>query len=517
MEIRLSRYHMTIALLAVTALTGVNPTLAQEDLPVDPIEVGLNQPQMFCDDHLVENRFSRRILNAAVPHVLHKGVPHPDNPLIVPDQPWEEWHGLAMASVLYDANDELFKMYYCTWRGEQGKTHGIPGNTFTSYAQSKDGIHWEKPALDHVPWGEHAQTNIVTVGTKRSHGFHVLDIPERMRKGKRFVAFHTNAGGELLTSDDGLEWEVAGQMFPFMSDCWLTVLYDETRDEFVSYLRNTLINYHGWVEEDVRRKIGRAETASTRLISRLTSPDLWAEWGDIPAAMLIPDAGDADLFYGMPTFRYGGVYWGFLQHYKLRSKNEDTIEVELVTSRDGLHWNRQHGKPMFLPRGGEGAWDMAMVSPADRVIEVGDEWWLYYTGIDGYHGDKDFVGRIGVLKFRKEGFISIRSDGANDSYLVTRTLRWPGGDLYVNADAGEEGSVQVRVTDMYRKPVEGFGYEQSRPLEGDHVRHKMQWDGADINDLKGQLIRLEFKFKSADLYAFVAGDGSPGPRAGWYE
>lgn len=275
-------------------------------------------------------------------------------------------------------------------------------------------------------------------------------------------------------------------------DCYHTIVYDKSRGEFVSFLRNTLI-FGDSVPECFRGNV--------RAISRLAGSDLWAQWDTMPTAVLIPDQGDATRFYRMSTFYYGGIYWGFLEQF---DEDPQSIEVELIFSRNGLDWQRLPGRPRIIPVGKPGTWDSGMVFPGDRVIEKDDQWWLYYSGHNGYHDQTDRHGSIGVLKFRKEGFVSIRA-GATESYVVTRPLRWPGGQLQINACA-TGGSVEVRVTDLRRQTVDGFGYADGHPFAGDQVRHLISWRAANMADFKGRVIRLEFKLTNADLYALIASD-----------
>ncbi|MEX0744803.1 MAG: hypothetical protein WD118_04305, partial [Phycisphaeraceae bacterium] len=380
----------------------------QGGLPAEPLEIGLDQPQMFCDDYLVENRFNRRILNAAVHHVLHRGTPHPDNPLLSAIKPWEQGKGINSASIVYDERDSTFKAWYTVSPSDKSRAVGVPGS-IVCYAESSDGIQWERPALDTIEWdGE--KTNIVITGEQSAAAFALIDVPAQFRRGRRFVAYQRDEKLELVSSDDGIHWREESEIFPPRQhgDGYLTVLYDETQDHFVTFLRNHMTNFHSWDE----RLRGNKATGSTRYISIITSDDLWAVWDDVPRAVLIPGRGDADLFYGMPSWRYGGVFWGFLQHYDGIGNDTETLEVELVTSRDGIHWNRLDGKPMLIPFGEEGAWDAGMVNVCPYVVEVGDEWWLYYQGYGTYHNrSADANGALGLLKFRKEGFISIRSDG----------------------------------------------------------------------------------------------------------
>ena len=73
----------------------------------------------------------------------------------------------------------------------------------------------------------------------------------------------------------------------------------------------------------------------------------------------------------------------------------------------------------------------------------------------------------------------------------------------VNADA-HAGKLQVRVSDELRKPIKGFDYGDAPAFTGDSVAHEVRWGGRSLDELKGQIIRLEFQLHDADLYTFRA-------------
>jgi len=107
---------------------------------VVPIDVGR---QLFVDDFLVEETTLRRS--------MHQAEFHPASPVLVASKPWEEDGESTRAApfsdgVWYDPLDGKIKMWYLA--GHQ--------RLYTCYAESQDGIHWEKPELDVEPG-----TNIV--------------------------------------------------------------------------------------------------------------------------------------------------------------------------------------------------------------------------------------------------------------------------------------------------------------------------------------------------------------------
>ena len=470
--------------------------------------VKLNQPQLFVDDDLIENRYNEKFLSSRVPHVRHAAKRGP--PIITPDpdKPWEK-DGLGYLSVVYDAEAELFRLYYqVVVRPEQKGTPGYPNTTYCiAYAESRNGVEWTKPLFDLIPWGDIKRTNIILQGKNEAHAPHVQIRPPvqlgRVRnigalpagafRGNRFLMYCSDPPHFLSTAEDGVRFKIRQQpVTPRRIDCHQSLVFDEERGEFVTFLRNKMI-FGG--------RTGTLKKANHRMVTRLSSSELWTVWRRMPTTVILPDAGDAERFYAMPTFRYGGIYFGFLHHLQQKPM---TVEVELGTSRDGFRWDRSPTRAKIIAVGEPPAWDHGMVYSADRVIENGDEWWLYYSGHNDYHDEGDGYGSVGLLRFRKEGFISVRADEeGGDSYLVTRPFRWPGGDLVVNADASG-GHLAVRVTDFRREQIGEFSYDDCEVFRGDSVRHRMKCKTVDIRDLKGQLVRLEFRFVKADLYAFVA-------------
>jgi len=251
---------------------------------------------------------------------------------------------------------------------------------------------------------------------------------------------------------------------------------------------------------------GPLDGGAIRRIARLANKELWVEWPIATQNILIPDREDAtegfNFFYGMPTRYHAGIYWGFVWPFKL---NTD-IYTELVVSRNGRVFQRLPGRPRLIDLGPEGSWDAGMVFGSPNWIEVGDQWRIYYSGHDGPHGSHDRTPGIGVAVIRKEGFVSMRGPKAG-GVVCTRAIQWPGGRLLVNCDAAE-GELKVRISTFEREPILGFDYDDCVSFHGDSTSHEVTWNDKRIDDLKGQVIRVEFLLTTADLYTFRA---SPQP------
>ncbi len=498
----------------VSFLAFLTPCTLLAMIPLESLPIPSGEFQAFVDDYLVENRYDEKML-VTVRHHVHQGRQEPANPLIVADQPWETADLIGPASVIYDSQAKLFRAWYVIYDTAHVKTdRELPNRV--GYAESKDGISWTKPLFDLYPWDGEKSNVVFQHGKKGATMFQLVDIPEEKRGGHRFLGFFVGDDGSYLAgSPDGINWKALNKILPTKSDCQHSVTYDAQRDEFVIYYRN--LAHFQQIKDHPRSGV-------TRVVSRIANKELFTLWEGIPRAVLIPDGKDAVLFYGMTVSIRHQIYYGFLEHFDLYPNS--TLDSELTTSRDGLTWKRydrevyamkrgryarKEDKELLITRGPYGEWNGGMVKPSISLIDYNGEWLLYYTGFGGYHTLEDAFTKksaLGLLRFRKEGLVSLRSHPSLKSYVVTRPLIWPGGTLKVNFDGSdvfeERGSLRVRVVNVDRSPIEGFSYDDCERFEGDDVRAPIRWANADLNQLKGREIRLEFEFKRGDLFGFVA-------------
>jgi hypothetical protein len=101
-----------------------------------PLEIG-NRAQICADRTWIAS-------TRGVAFRQHEGEKSSDNPLVKADRPWEGWRVNIYGSVLHDADEQIFKMWYV---GDA--TPDFP-NYATCYATSRDGLHWEKPLVGTV-------------------------------------------------------------------------------------------------------------------------------------------------------------------------------------------------------------------------------------------------------------------------------------------------------------------------------------------------------------------------------
>jgi hypothetical protein len=481
--------------MVLGAVLGLVPAmlLAGDALPTEPVDIGTT-PQFVFDNYIVDNFWAIKYKRESVGRVFHQPKKYAANPVI----PGEGGY----AVVEKDPQTGRFRMWYQTWVASGIKGKG--GRYAIAYAESQDGLSWDLPKLGLYEWKGSKENNIVWTGLEGRRGSQVYfpDLPQEDKRGYRYIMLYGgNRGSHLIGSQDGIHWDKESDttLTRMHSDTQNAIVYDPRRKEYVMFCRGKHI-YRAFPGDIL-------ETGESRRVSRMASPELWTLWEAEPQTILIPDERDEaegfNCFYGMPTHYHAGIYWGFLWPFKM---NTD-IHSELAWSRDGIQFHRLPSRPKLIERGPEGAWDDGMVFSGYRWVEMGNEWWMYYAGWDGPHGTPERTPGIGLVKLRKEGFISMRGPKSG-GVITTRKIQWPGGSLLVNADA-QNGELKVRVTDDKRKVLPGFGYEDCDIFTKDHTAHEMTWKGKSLESLAGQTIRFEFFLRDADLYTFRSTGAKP--------
>ena len=253
-----------------------------------------------------------------------------------------------------------------------------------------------------------------------------------------------------------------------------------------------------------------------RRICIAESPDL-RRWTD-PEIVLHPDALDPPLmqFYGMAAASYEDEYFiGAVQCYHCPSEERPehhnqgphnswskwcgSVDGQLAYSYDGRHWWRSD-RSVLLPRGEPGSMTSGVVYPF--LIRVGEEKVLFdAVAGPGDHGRGELYGEaLAVYELRRDGFAYLEPIGGWGQF-ATRCFAPTGKDVHINYQA-PVGQVLVQVSDVERKPIDGYAFADCVPLEGDEIHGAVRWkSGKDLSAFHGKRIRLEFRMVVARIYA----------------
>ena len=166
--------------------------------------------QLFIDDDIVAvvKNLTRR---------QHTPKKHPNSPVYKNDRPWEviTYFRTSNFSVVRDPLDGLFKCWVQDFH-DYSKRPGVPYEwSRIYYAQSKDGLDWEKPALGrYTVDGEDTNTIIVSpdeTGKSTICPNMIID-PVETDPARRFKMVHLEiTNGErhglcMSFSPNGIDW-----------------------------------------------------------------------------------------------------------------------------------------------------------------------------------------------------------------------------------------------------------------------------------------------------------------------
>jgi hypothetical protein len=460
-----------------------------------------SEPQALFDDYLVEDTFNlRRVLNAP--------RKHPQNPILVPDQPWEWAQGHC--NVLFDPQDELFKMWYTVHRADGGirVTEGGRGHTYLiGYATSPDGISWEKPPLDMVRF-EGRRTNLLTPGRHKMQGFNTSLSEDEPDPNRRFMMTYKDRlneeQGECILqaySPDGLHWQTDPEpLFYGCNDGGFQRIYDPQRKHWLLYrramTRAVTHGYEPWHNLNRRPAVcigdGLRNLSQPHIIRILDELDI--------------DLADADGWY---VWRWGDMFLGSLgvmDHFAEKPKRE-----HLIFSRDGLTWQRFATRPQFVPVGEPGSWD-AGETAVTQIMTCGPKTYIYYRGASGPQGDVARSSGLGLAWLPRDSWAAQVAD-ERGGFLLTRRFLNEAQELAVNAKStrkhggviiGEVLKPSEGRDHLTAQPYPGFSFAdcEPNPYKGSS-RHVMRWKGGSLGALRGKPVMIRFHLQHCALYTMT--------------
>ena len=443
--------------------------------PPPPLALG-SRRELFVDDFLIE-----RLSGAELK--MHRPVAQ--DVALVCDAPWE---GNTSAYFTLFADDDRFRMYY---RGAHwdvaAKKEAHP--EFTCYAESRDGLRWEKPKLGLFEFNGSKDNNIILTGTG-THCFAAFKDgnpaapPEARYKA---VSAVFRKGLYAYQSPDGVRWSWV-KPEPVITDGAFDsqnlAFWDAQRGEYRAY----------WRYFSKRGGVRAIRTATSKdFIHWENQTDL--HYGDAPEEHLYTNAVG-------PYFRAPHLFIGFPTRFQPQHQQ---VEPILMTSRDGQRFKRWSEPliPITAPRDRDGNRSNYMTSGLLALPGAPNELSVYAT--EAYYAGPG--SRVRRFTFRTDGFVSVHA-GAAAAEMVTRPFRFTGRELVLNYATTAGGSVRVEIQDADGKPLPGFALADARSLNGDALEQAVTWPtSGDVSSLAGRPVRLHFAMQEADLYAMQFGPG----------
>ncbi len=443
-------------------------------------------------------------------------------PVLVPDRPWEadnlNW---ILGGPIWCRERQRWQLWYTGGKTSDGI---VP-----LYAESADGLTWEKPAIGLVEWQGSKENNIIRLGMEIERGKdkRMMIIRDDFDRdpARRFKGLN-RVGSRLypMASKDGLDWHLidspgflSGDEYRFFQDTLMNrfvatgkVLIERERaitlsisDDFVKWSEPVTI---------FRSDAKDWELGAKRIDACLADPDR-------RHPVFVNRKEYFSDFYNMQAFVYEDLYLGLASIFHRSGswddkKNQDgIIQPVLASSRDLRDWNRLSYE-IFMPLSPLSASDVCdqAIMMGMPPVRHGDELWFYYRGGRYSHMGMERVAKmsdpgehkaaIQVARLRLDGFASVRAE-EKPGTVVTKPLKIDGRLLFVNANA-RAGELRAGIVDSETgNAIPGFAMEESMPIRSDGVDIQTRWkDLNDVASLRGKIVRLVFTARNADLYAF---------------
>ncbi|MEN6609161.1 MAG: hypothetical protein ABFD60_18070 [Bryobacteraceae bacterium] len=470
------------------------------------IRIG-SRRELFIDDYLVE-----RFTGGAQLRLHH---PERREIAIVHDAPWEGC-GTGYHTVFQDGG--RYRMYYKAWAHDFDKGAAHP--LVIAYAESRDGIHWEKPNLGLVAFKGSKKNNIILDNTHGNYAHDFSPFVDRnpaVSAGARYkaVGYAKPHGLYALKSADGIEWRLMSDQ-PVITegkfDTQNIAFWDGLIGKYRVYIRDF---------QEGRRDI---KTAVSDDFLHWTTPE-WLTYCGAPQEQLYtnqirPYDRAPHLYIGFPA-RYVDRGWTeytkLLPEYGLRQERAKAstrfgtavTDSLLMTSRDGRQFHR---------------WDEAFLRPGLRTRfnwAYGDNyiaWHLVETQstfddeareLSLYATESYFTGaesRLRRYALRIDGFASAFAP-LSGGELLSKPLVYDGSNLLLNYSTSAGGSLRVELQDAGGKTLPGCALSDCPAIFGDAIDQQVLWNTRpDLRRWAGVPVRLRVELRDGDLYAFRFGD-----------
>lgn len=480
--------------------------------------------ELFVDDELID-----RTKNVALK--LHQPVRQ--EAALVTDQPWEG-NAVGYVSVMQDG--DILRMYYKmadTREGIATKEERYTHPMWVCYAESRDGLKWDRPELGLHEFEGSTANNIVFKGIgellKGVHGFTPFRdtnpdcLPEERYKVLAGAGESgLREGSYALCSPDGLHWSlmqeepVLRQIIDGAFDSQTLAFWDKERAEYRIYFRDY------FNREDKINKV--------RVIKTARSSD-FIHWDEMQLLDYNSEALPVQLYTNQiqPYFRAPHILLGFPTRYIQRSwspaiealpelphrqwRTEVFFERYGAALTDGLFMSSRDRTKFYR-------WDEAFVRPGPQI--QGN--WMYgdnYQGAGLFLTDSALEGAPQEISFlvtehtarstfsvvrrmsiRVDGFVSVQAPMAGGE-LTLVPLWFNGNRLRLNFSTSAAGSIRVEIQDFSGKALPGFALDDCHEIIGDEIDRTVAWKGgSDLGAIPRQLVRLRFVMADADLFSF---------------
>jgi len=409
-----------------------------------------------------------------------------------------------------------------------------------AYAESNDGIHWEKPSLGLVKFRGSKDNNLVLIEPE-GHPLSapndyccVLYDPEDPDRCYKMVYivflkakdFLGDENREFLneypqdrrillptmacaTSQDGLHWKLVHKTAPIKQHFEVAGLY-KFNNKY--YAEGQTLSPWVWLP-DVK-SCGRVMVSfeSKDFITWSKSKVVSFVRHNYESCPLDQNYKGEQVHMGAGIWNRGNVLLGvYGQWHGDKTKVENCrIDLGLIVSNDGLHFREPLPNFALVPRGQEEEWDSLALTQGHAFENVNDKTYIWYGQWDITEEHKaDKPEAIGLAILRRDGFGYLSAKYSNlFTHFLTCPVKITDGkvNLFLNIEGVcKESPIRVALVDDAGIPLRGYTETDCVPIVEQGVSVQVKWQGENTNLPQDIPFRVKVIFPKGTGTKFYAG------------
>jgi hypothetical protein len=450
-------------------------------------------------------------------------------PSAAPDAP-DNVATYLYGTVLHEG--DKFRMWYYGLHATS--SDGGIGTSPVSYAESLDGLNWNRPNLGQVTWRGSRANNLVAIGDLNEPGENGFVVDWKKIKGvsgsyvirddgepqavRRYKMIYEQKGLRAAVSPDGLRWtELPG-----------TVLHGEPSSLY-RYRGLYFVSTHGdgrgegdreegrqaytWVSTDFEHWLPETVPAF-----KTPEPVVGSGWGTDAAGQWITPTGRGlytQDHLGIGAVPLGnvvvGLYGMWNQRLPLWGEGGTDGDLGLVVSHDGFFFDEVVKGVPYL-RSSESAADAVpgkkystILIQNNSILNVGAETWIYHSrwrnvelGVpaasSGVHRAPNYWGAIALARLPRDrwGALGLWGDKETGSAWTMPVTLPERSRLQING-AGLAG-IRIEVADERFELLAGFERGQATGSGQDALDAEVDWGNHELSGLAGKTVRFHVIF-----------------------
>lgn len=535
---RLTSYSCWLLWTAALACGSMNAVHGQEQQHPHP--QSLSRVSLF-DETQATTLYA--FDEVSIPHIqnlrreMRAPEKHPANPVLrrgpagSPDAKGVQFYG----SVIKEG--EKYRLWYVAFDDDR-KNKIASARWRAAYAESKDGIHWEKPNLGLVEYAGNKNNNLILT-QPAPLGFvnvKVLADPEDPDPARRYkISTHVYFRGARrlgtlapFVSADGLTWKmeketrtVKAELSP--KDLVLPAIHFEPS--------GGLYKWQGMFYASGQNSMNAASPYHGRVARVYRSPD-FRSWSQTSSVSFVREhqhrllgAGRSregeQTHEGISVWNRGNVLLGIGGRWHGGAEWKDvTIDLNFLVSNDGIRFREPAHEWTFLKRGRDGEWDQGGLIQGQGFENIGEQTFVYYGAWDPRHWEEEPArGGVGIAMLPRDRFGHLQVEEAgkgNGDYQLPEitsefitaavTLPQKTGGLYVNAEGlGNEAWLKFELLDESETPLPAYSGDASAKVAQNGFQTPVTWPAKDTAPLPDKVrIKVTFEGKRNTDIRFCA-------------